>query len=1117
MARAPSLATTVLAVLAVSAVAVVGWLALRSDVTTDNSQAAATPSSTTQASTAVEVPPQAVEVPRDEQPTPPSEPTSELASQRAEVSAAAEGELAEALWVEGVVQLPAGVPLDEELEVVADGKKFQHLETPGGMHRAKVGADGRFRVAFSKSTKNGTLRLDARYCYLDAPLKLKPASPAANIALEARLGGRIVGQLTPPAGASDVATVLEKASFHATSQSSTGMPHAVKAEIDEHSRYELCGLVSEVEHQVSFRSDTWAPFTARKLTVKPGETRQLDIALMLGAIVSGRVLDEQGAPVRGARVEFSLAELDETSWFHSRNGTTDAQGAYRVTGLLPGEWMVALNCAGYLGQERVFGALKDGERREAIEFTLSSGNFVSGIVRWDSGEPAERAVIALEPGAGAASTHQEFDAKPKRVEADGRFRISGLPAGPYNVSASAPEGSRPAPAGAEKRSKLGGPKWIAEAKSVNAGAELELVLRPGLALRGRVVDERDQPVTRFTVRADSRRDNAMVRRSDWELNQKVESDDGSFALDGVREGDWALTVNAKGFATPLEQRVKAPQSDADALVVRLSRFARVRGVVVDSAGKPVAGATLEVDSESSGQRMVFQRGEQDASDDEGRFELDDVTPGASKLIAKHAQHAPSMPLELRLTPGEELADVRLVLPVGGRITGRIHPSHLQPDVVWAVSLGASRGSWQNLETQADGSFVAERLTPGKYSLTAYTRPKNERLSQDETLVRDMRHLRGSVEVRAGETSDVTLGAPSGAAIPMSGRVTLGGRPVAGANIYASRDEFSGNAVSDANGAYKFDLDGPGKYLLHASLESGVSSSVRIEVANETALTQNFEFDGSLLAGVVQFDDGKPVANAYVSAELERPAVEGQAGASRAATQVNADGRFAFEGLAPGVYSLTVRDLARINNAAARFGNTRVGEIELHAGARRDDLVVRVAPDAILECRVTSAGGAPAPGAELRIFHPSGENYGRWSTETTDGVGLARVSGLAAGQVRVLARSGGDAGLSAVTTVRAGATAEASIQMRPSGSIAITRVDEQGKPAGGSTAIVDENGFDWGRGACQWKSEGDVWTATSLPAGRYRVSASNKTAASGETVVNVAAGETASVALELKAR
>jgi hypothetical protein len=39
----------------------------------------------------------------------------------------------------------------------------------------------------------------------------------------------------------------------------------------------------------------------------------------------------------------------------------------------------------------------------------------------------------------------------------------------------------------------------------------------------------------------------------------------------------------------------------------------------------------------------------------------------------------------------------------------------------------------------------------------------------------------------------------------------------------------------------------------------------------------------------------------------------------------------------------------------------------------------------------------------------------------------------------------------------------------------------------------------------------------LPAGRYRVSGSNKTSASGESVVSVAAGETASVTLEFNAR
>ncbi len=73
-----------------------------------------------------------------------------------------EAELKHAQWVEGRVKFPDGTPADEKLVVEARGKKFSN----DSLHSVEVGRDGAFRVAFSKDTRSGWLRIQARYSYL---------------------------------------------------------------------------------------------------------------------------------------------------------------------------------------------------------------------------------------------------------------------------------------------------------------------------------------------------------------------------------------------------------------------------------------------------------------------------------------------------------------------------------------------------------------------------------------------------------------------------------------------------------------------------------------------------------------------------------------------------------------------------------------------------------------------------------------------------------------------------------------------------------------------------------------------------------------------------------------
>ena len=69
--------------------------------------------------------------------------------------------------------------------------------------------------------------------------------------------------------------------------------------------------------------------------LRPGETGRLDVTLVEAGGVYGQVVDADGDPVHGICV--SSTTVDE-----SISGPTDAQGRFKLTGVVPGDQVVGL-------------------------------------------------------------------------------------------------------------------------------------------------------------------------------------------------------------------------------------------------------------------------------------------------------------------------------------------------------------------------------------------------------------------------------------------------------------------------------------------------------------------------------------------------------------------------------------------------------------------------------------------------------------------------------------------------------------------------------------------------------------------------------------------------------
>ena len=120
-----------------------------------------------------------------------------------------------------------------------------------------------------------------------------------------------------------------------------------RAITDREGRYELVVPTAIVV------LDCWAegflPVVGRRLIVEGSGPVRIDFDLKPAAVLSGRVLDENGRPVRGARVYVISPDRALLEEIHIGNlVSTDKQGHFRFPGVAAGTWDLGVRARGHL-------------------------------------------------------------------------------------------------------------------------------------------------------------------------------------------------------------------------------------------------------------------------------------------------------------------------------------------------------------------------------------------------------------------------------------------------------------------------------------------------------------------------------------------------------------------------------------------------------------------------------------------------------------------------------------------------------------------------------------------------------------------------------------------------
>lgn len=328
----------------------------------------------------------------------------------------------------------------------------------------------------------------------------------------------------------------------------------VQAESDAEGRYRLAGVPPGSKTLVlshpAYKGRT------QQVDVQPGENR-VDLMLERGATVSGRVVDESGAPRLGAELTLKNRSERGPRGYRASSGPG---GRFEILAVADGSFDLEAKAEGFAPAVHPAVVEVAGRDVGGLEVVLERGATLSGRI------------LGLEPGQLAAVevTAERAGWSPRSATVDhtGRYEIAALEAGDWHLRARLFGGRREADA------------WVAIAPG-DREVERDLKLGGGLALDGLVlIEDRPLPQTRVSLRG-----------LDVTAERGVTTDhQGAFRFEDLEPGRYRVEVT---HAERMLSQSEDLELAADREIVIEIATAVLAGTVVDAgSGEGIAEALV---------------------------------------------------------------------------------------------------------------------------------------------------------------------------------------------------------------------------------------------------------------------------------------------------------------------------------------------------------------------------------------------------------------------------------------------------------------------------------------------------------------------------------------------
>ncbi len=687
----------------------------------------------------------------------------------------------------------------------------------------------------------------------------------------------------------------------------------------------------------------------------------ISVHLVDGLGVSGVVLDDEGEPVTGAKIDVlgEIAELD--SFRYSQRGASSPEGLFSLSGLLPGMVRVRA-CAEDRACAEVAVELDDGVVNEPVTLELIPGRDVLLVVENEIGERAAKAILY-------------FNDRVYQTDGNGQLRVQGL-----TRHTTIPV-------------KIFGSGFGMWEGAFSTDQERVVITVPG----GGVIEQQILSARRFSP------EEVIVRWQAYTASGREgksgkgtwDAELGIARASGLEAGTYSLSVRLPGSATMVSERIEVALGEEVALApVVPDRGLAISGRVLDAETlQPLPGARVKCEP---GSPAVFRAPEllgdvpSTLTDTDGMFLLEGLDAGTCRAIVNASGFATWRldgvePDEI----GFDIGDVEM--DAGMTIVGQVYDRMDRPVTGAVVEITEAAAYAYFAETKVrtdhDGYFRAERVPVGRWKVTAShgQEKASETVEGDaqQTVVADL--MLGGIRIEGeiwlgddrapgGTLVLTTEGAQAPGVVVMMQRVTdecqifgIDQQPLQ--FVVGPDGRFGGSGLTV--GRYYASYTPPG---------SGTAPITKVLMVPQVETYQcAIQYSDAAVEGYVIDSDRNPVAGASVLASVGD-------GVQDVTAFTDAEGRFFVRGLEPGHLVLTA--------SHTDFAPSNPSELDIRDGSAEGPIVLELLPQdgASIMLAVNTAAGS-AGGAPVYLVGPE------TSTGMTDGGGFATFSGIPAGSYR----------------------------------------------------------------------------------------------------------------------
>jgi hypothetical protein len=414
------------------------------------------------------------------------------------------------------------------------------------------------------------------------------------------------------------------------------------ADLDTDSSGRFQADVPAGDYRLSFSKPNYVDTELRLVVPQAGSAFDFPVRLVRHAVITGRVTDAQSRAVRGAFVLAMRRPVGGERLQPSRPVQTDERGEYRLHGLGPGEYAVAVSLAAFrtgvgagawlypTNSQPTFFAIAGGEEYRGVDFAFLAPSLhaVSGTV--DAPEAATGYAVSL-----AAVDQPALQVATAVTDKGGGFAFEGIPPGSYHLFASGPVRGY-----GGRQAMLASEPLFGRARVEIVGGDrtgLSIALRPGRSARFLL-----RPEPGMAKGCPAKAMLSLAPLEDWgastEKRLQVTTDQALMAAD-LAPGRYEASVMNLGDACFPDGAVAIDLADGDAseaIVVPIAGAGSIRGRLLTGAADPTAFAVVLVAPGATGSMPPLQVA---FPGEDARFTFTGLRPGDYRIAAQPAAHS----------------------------------------------------------------------------------------------------------------------------------------------------------------------------------------------------------------------------------------------------------------------------------------------------------------------------------------------------------------------------------------------------------------------------------------------------------------------------------------------